>query len=195
MLIFLCSISCVSAGWAQEDKSISETLKEERQTNEQYKQEIQKKRQEAGSSHDKSVLMIWDNIEAVLEAKSQCFKKDEDIEMHLCIHEAIKKLAEEGNFAAQDSVAKTYMAKPQENYAMALSWFKKALENPKTPSDYKQFILEDVQKIEALLKESNKNNSLDEKPISASLKEEMAHIINEQSNIQKEIKKSRACPR
>ncbi len=186
-LIFLCSSAC--AVWADEEQSISQTLKEQQKSTEELKQEIQKKRQEVGPLYDKETLVIWDNIEAVLEAKSQCFKKDEDIEMHLCIHESTKKLAEEGNFAAQDSIANTYLAKPQENYAMALSWFKKVLENPKTPAQYKEYILEDAKKLEAVLK-VNEQSSKEEKPLSQNLKDDIAYIDNERENIGKEIKKA-----
>lgn len=186
-LVFLCSISflaCVSA--AKENKPISETLKEQQESTHELKQEIQKKRQEAVLAQDKSALIMWDNIEAVLEAKSGCFKKKEELDMHLCIHESIKKLAEKGNFAAQDAVAKTYMSKPNENYPMALHWFKQALENPNTPNEYKEFILEDVKKVEALVKE----NPTSDKPLSEGLQEDMAYIDHEQQNLAKEIKKA-----
>lgn len=188
-LIFLCSMAL--SVQAQDKKSISDSLKEQQQNTQELKQEIQKKRQSADPFSDKGALVIWDNIEAVLEAKSKCFKKDEDIEMHLCIHEQIKKLAEAGNFAAQDSVAKTYLEEPQPNLPMALSWFKKALENPNTPREYKEYILEDAQKIENKLKQSNQANP-DEKPLTESLKEDMAYIATEHEKIEKEIKKAQA---
>ncbi|MBS0287372.1 MAG: hypothetical protein JSR17_08755 [Proteobacteria bacterium] len=186
-LVFLCSISFLVCANAKEAKSISETLQEQKETTHELKQEIQKKRQEALAQQDKSALIMWDNIEAVLEAKSGCFKKKEELEMHLCIYESIKKLAESGNFAAQDTVAKTYMAKPQENYPMALHWFKIALENPNTPNEYKEYILEDVKKVEGLVKE---NKLVNEKPLSESLQEDMAYIDHEQQNLAKEIKKA-----
>lgn len=187
-LIFLCSMAFIAH--AQDSKSISDTLKEQQQTTQELKQEIQKKRQGADPFADKASLVIWDNIEAVLEEKSKCFKKGEDIEMHLCIHESIKKLAEAGNFAAQDSVAKTYMEEPQPNLPMALSWFKKALENPNTPTEYKEYILEDAQKIEEAIKQSNL--SQEDKPLTDSLKEDIAYIATELTKVESEIKKAQA---
>lgn len=187
-LIFLCSMA-ISQVSAQDKQSISDALKEQQKSTQELKEEIQKKREAADPFSDKAALVIWDNIEAVLEAKSQCFKKGEDIDMHLCIHESIKKLAEAGNFAAQDSVAKTYLEEPQVNLAMALSWFKKALENPNTPREYKEYILEDAQKIEEALKKGDLSNN-EEKPLSEGLKEDMAYIATEHQHIQNEIKKA-----
>lgn len=169
-LIFLCSI--VIPGFAQDQDSRIESRKKE------------------DPNSSEALVIVSENVEAVLEAKSLCFKKDDEmIEIYLCTYESIKKLAEEGNFIAQEAIGRMYLNKDEANLPMALRWLKKALENPKTPLAYKTLILEKAKEVEERIARSGLGEK-EENELSDAIKEDMASIEKHQQIIE-ELKKEK----
>lgn len=162
---------------ADEDKPYSENLKKEKEAIEKGIHKTKKDIKSAERLEDKGKVITAKNYEMVLEAESQCFKENEEVAIHICMKKAVKKLADEGNFVAQDNMAGYYSRQSNDpelaNDELALKWYYAALKNPNIPPYYKSSILDDVEKLEEKLKGKE---SKDNKPLSKSLKKQIESI-------------------
>lgn len=171
------------------EKPLSDEIKAEQKAVEQKQQVLKQAQAESKQADDKESNVIWNELDPVLEAKSRCFKESEEIEIRICIHDSVKKLADTGNFIAQDMMGKIYQSSAQNN-EMAIRWYSVALKNPKTPVKYKEWLLKDIEKVEAVLKENDKSNKNAEKPLSEGMKQDMVYIATEQEMIAKQKRKA-----
>ncbi len=171
------------------EKSLSDEIKAEQKSIEENQQALKQVQAQSKQADDKESTVIWEELDPVLEAKSRCFKENEEIEIRICIHDSVKKLADAGNFIAQDMMGKIYQSSADNN-EMAIRWYNVALKNPKTPVKYKEWLLSDIGKLEAVLKENDINNKSTEKPLSEGMKKDMAEIATEQEFIAKQKRKA-----
>jgi TPR repeat protein len=96
------------------------------------------------------------------------------------MRKVLKKLADEGNFVAQDSLAKSYEA--YQNHEMAVHWYTKAIKNPKTPRMYKELVYDDLEKLEEKFKGTENK---EEKPLSESTKKQLNNLKEDKEKMNK----------
>lgn len=170
---------------AEDEKPLSETIKEEKKFIEQKRQKAEKEMKAAKILEDKDTIIIWENMDVVLENKSKCFKENEELTIRLCLSKILRKLADEGNFVAQNNLAKSYEGLA--NDEMALKWYNTVIKNPKTPLKYKYAVLDDIEKLEDKLKGKE---SKQEKPLSESIKEEIKEVSELKESLGKQKRKA-----
>src|SRR5690242_14820179 len=111
MSLLMLSFAASTIVLADEQKPYSENLKKEKEAIEKSHHKTKKERKVAERLEDKDKIITAKNYEVVLEAESQCFKENEELAIHICMKKAVKKLADEGNFVAQDNMAGFYSRK------------------------------------------------------------------------------------
>jgi hypothetical protein len=158
LVSFVAGLSLVVAPffvYAEEEKPLSDYLKDTEKTIKEKQEKAKDKLSKAKKIDDKDVITIWENVEQVLEAKSACFKEGEEIDIEICLDKAVLKLAEEGNFQAQDEIAIKYQST---EHATALKWYNAILNNPKAPKVYKLVILEAIEELEKEIEKSGEKS-------------------------------------
>lgn len=185
--ITLISLIYTGSAIAQENQ-LSEPLKEEKKSIEETQALSKEERKKAEKVADQQSLAIWNDVDPFFEAKAKCFNLKEDVDIELCLLKAYETLAEAGNFVAQDFLGKLYL-NYHKNTPMAIEWFKKALNNPRTPAKYKYGILEDLEALEKEVSQ-NKTEEADGKPISEELKKIIKDIKASQELVTLEKRKA-----
>lgn len=162
ILIISVSALAISFSFAQNgEKPLSEFLRKQKKEIEEIKKDNKTQMSEAKASANKERIVFLEDLDAALEASSRCYQEKEEIDIRVCMLNSYKKLAEKGNFIAQDMLAKYYLEFHQ-NTPLALKWYKKALENPRTAAPFKERITKDISTLEeTLAKTESKNDASD----------------------------------
>jgi hypothetical protein len=94
----------------------------------------------AETTGDKELAEFSSQVEVALEALAGCVK-NENMD-GACVLIEVKKLADEGNPMAQHMMGNIY--EKMNNYDVAIEWYQKALDNPKTYDKYKVEVQSDM---------------------------------------------------
>lgn len=156
-LFFFCGfIAYVPLLLAQETSSIISPLtKEQKEKLELKREALNKERKKAESLKDEDMIVVLDSLDKYLEAQSLCFNKNEDLDIDICLLTALKTMANKENFIAEHYLGNMF-EHSYKNNEMAVYWYKKALNNTKTPNIYKYEILEDIDRIKKASAPGNK---------------------------------------
>ncbi|MBN9286469.1 MAG: hypothetical protein BGO43_06705 [Gammaproteobacteria bacterium 39-13] len=186
-LILLTSITilAVTFSFAQNDKKpLSGSLEEQKKEIEKTRKGTQEQMAQAKGSADKERILFLEDLDALLESNSRCYQEKEEIDIRVCMLNGNKKLAEKGNFIAQDMLARNYHEFHQ-NIPMTLKWFKKAVENPRTPSQFKERLTKDINALEEELKKAPPEGE-----ISNTTKKEIEQLNSDKENALKQKRKA-----
>lgn len=108
------------------------------------KEERQKIKKLAELTGDESLANFSDNLETMLETTANCFSKEDEIKMSICVLEGLEKLAGNGNYIAGHALGNTY--EEVGNNEKAIEWYEKAINNTDLPVFYKPEIESDLQR-------------------------------------------------
>lgn len=95
------------------------------------------------AANDKEKVAIIDAQNAVLVNGTDCYNKEDRLEVEVCLKTSLKKLAQDGNFIAQEGLGALFEDTYQD-YQAAINWYTKAMNNPKTPTTYKKVLSDEI---------------------------------------------------
>jgi hypothetical protein len=172
---------------AQDSYELSEELQQKIQKLEKQKETTENQIKKAKKLDDKDTLSVYENFKLLLEKQHECVKFQEELEIQNCMFKATEKLAQEGNYIAQDSIGVSY-EHDLNNPEMALRWYKKTLANPKAPENYKKELKENINKLEETLskKERAKENEM---PYSEGMTQEIKFVNDFAIEVENNVKK------
>lgn len=186
MRCFVCLISILwTLSLHASDKPLSEELSQEKKDIEETQTLSKEARQKAERVADKESLAIWNDVDPFYEAKAKCFSESEEIDIRVCLLKVQEKLANEGNFIAQDFLGKLYQ-NYYNNPVVALKWYKTAFDNPRTPAKYKYTILKELEALESSVKDVKS----EDKQFSKELNEYIASLKKQKEMVDIEKRKA-----
>ena len=131
----------------ENDSSYEEWRLKQREDIKDLEKDLKNEQRKAEILKDQDKLALIKEKFHVLSEKAKCFSKNDDMDVDLCLRVSYKKMAEDGNFVAQNDLGYIYENNYQ-NKKMAIYWYKKTIDNSKTPNSFKYSILEDIERLE-----------------------------------------------
>lgn len=128
-----------------EDKPFSDELKKYMTELKAQQKIIEVERRKAEILEDELNLALFQAAEETINSRAKCADKPNEHAVMICVDEEISRLANQGNFYAQHQLGNMYET-GFKNKAQAIKWYQAALDNPKTPAEYKPQIEADLKR-------------------------------------------------
>lgn len=155
-LVFIISLPFLYSANVHAATDSSAEFDSAKQEIEKSQQDVKKAKRRAEMLEDKNLVEFFSSLEKFLDINATCFDETDkdEVKAGVCILSETQKLADAGNVVAQHGMGNIY--EEMGNYDKAISWYQKALDNPKLHELYKSEVESDMDRAKAKVKDKPK---------------------------------------